>query len=500
MQPNALPPELISRFRAVSLERIERIEAAWATAIQEPDKRHVSQEILRDLHTLKGDAKAVGFAEVNRLTHRLEDLVVAAQEHGFHVPDDLDLVVTMGLRFAAVLMRKKAGGALGGIDLDGFIRQVDEVLAEMQRMPRPRARTIDEDVPLPLDPGVTDQLAVETLHKLAAVATSMWLEWRAGGRRSSRLRRAFDELSAQVTRLRAVPLGARLRRHVHGLPELARELGKHVALELELGDVQVAPAVADAIDTAVMHALRNAVDHGVERPELRRLAGKPAMARLSVICQPLGDELLVHIEDDGQGVDRERVRCRGLELGLLDGAAECSDEQLLSLLFMPGFSTRRVVSEVSGRGMGLDAVRTGLSRLGGRISLASTPGHGTTVTIVVPRQWNALDVRRLDGTGGVVLALPACWDVVEQDRAAPTRVLDPLERLGLGTGGPGTLLVVRSGALELGLRLAAQAGMLVRAARVCPTADDHPCEVLRAEGEELLLVRPDGLELGGEVT
>src|SRR5262249_3608862 len=159
--------------------------------------------------------------------------------------EDFDLVVTMGLRFAAVLLRKKAGGSLAGIDLDGFIRQVDEMLAEVRRTPRVRPHTVEDAAALleaaVCDPAAddppTDHLAPATRQRLAVAATSLWLEWRAGGRRSRRMRRAFEELSAMVTRLRAVPLAPRLRRHAHGLPELARELGKHVVVRLELGDV-----------------------------------------------------------------------------------------------------------------------------------------------------------------------------------------------------------------------------------------------------------------------
>jgi two-component system chemotaxis sensor kinase CheA len=516
MQSNALSQELISRFRAVSLERLERVELAWSRAMQEPGKLRVSTDILRDLHTLKGDARAVGFADVNMLAHRLEDLISVAFERGPELPQDYDLVVTMGLRFAGVLVRKRAGGAMRGIDLDGFIRQVDDVLDEARQRPCARGRAQNDADARGRES--TDHVAPETVHRLAAVATSVWLEWCAGGGSSARLRTAWDELRAQAARLRAVPLAGRLGRHAQAIGELAIELGKRVELRLELGEAQVAPQVAEAVDVAVMHALRNAVDHGVESPERRRVAGKPAEATICVVCTSEavgdGDELCVTIADDGAGVDFERVRARAVELGWLDPvrAEAYEPDDLMALLFAPGFSTRHEVTSLSGRGMGLDTVRAGLERLGGKITLASERGRGTKVALRVRHESATMDVRRVSvggARGAPGWAIPAMWAVAAEPEVPGTArwaSLDPRVLLGLaGPLAPGEARAVRvvSGVHELRLRVARAAlalGQVERAERVCPTAESEPCEVLKLDGEELLLLRPDVLaDLSGVV-
>ena len=131
--------------------------------------------------------------------------------------------------------------------------------------------------------------------------------------------------------------------------------------------------------------MRNAVDHGIEPPEQRRRAGKPAQATLTLRAAQEGDRVRIELEDDGGGVDVAAVRARARELGLLSAADEApSDEEVLELVFRPGFSTRREASELSGRGIGLDAVRGALARLRGEVTLQSWPGQGSRFTLRLP--------------------------------------------------------------------------------------------------------------------
>src|SRR5690242_8626544 len=175
MQPDALPEGIITRFRTLSLERIGRVESVWQTLIQGAEDHEAVRAMSRDLHTLKGDAKIVGFEEVHVLAQKLEELLAAAGQVQYRVSEDFDLVVTMAAQFVGMLLRKKTRDA-AGIDLVGFVRQVDEVLREAQLMRRshPTAPRIAVVKPNELS---TDRLCEDRRHRLAIVATDAFLEY-----------------------------------------------------------------------------------------------------------------------------------------------------------------------------------------------------------------------------------------------------------------------------------------------------------------------------------
>lgn len=204
--------------------------------------------------------------------------------------------------------------------------------------------------------------------------------------RQAALDRAVVALHGAVATLRLAPLGHVLERLPLQARELAAALGKDVQLEVSGGDLAVDKAIVDGLFEPLLHIVRNAVDHGVEPPAERQAAGKPATARLRLEAMAEGDEAVIALHDDGRGVDVERVRRTAVARGLLDAqsADALSAAAALDLVFAPGFSTAAALSQVSGRGVGLDAVRAGVTRLGGRVALETEPGRGTTVRIAVP--------------------------------------------------------------------------------------------------------------------
>jgi two-component system chemotaxis sensor kinase CheA len=168
--------------------------------------------------------------------------------------------------------------------------------------------------------------------------------------------------------------------------EMAMALGKDVDLRVAGSGIDVDKSIADALVDPLTHLIRNALDHGIERPDVRRLAGKPSRAAIELTISREGDQLLVALRDDGRGIDAATIRRVALDRGLLDEAALAAldDEAAVNLVFQPGFSTAERVTDISGRGVGMDAVRATISGLGGRVSLSSSPGHGTTVHLTLP--------------------------------------------------------------------------------------------------------------------
>lgn len=238
---------------------------------------------------------------------------------------------------------------------------------------------------------ITDQLVVakSAFGDLAAQADRL-----EGGQglgsalraRQAELDRLVASLHATVGRARLTPLTPLFGRFPRLVREIATGLGKAVSLEVEGGEVEVDKAVVDGLFEPLLHVLRNAVDHGVEVEAIRRAAGKSAQAIIKLSARAVGDQVVVEVADDGGGIDPARIRARALARGLIDEAAarELAEPDLIDLIFQPGFSTADMVSSVSGRGVGMDAVRSATAKLGGRVEVASQFGRGSTIRLVLP--------------------------------------------------------------------------------------------------------------------
>jgi len=162
------------------------------------------------------------------------------------------------------------------------------------------------------------------------------------------------------------------------------ELNKQVALTIEGAGTELDKTVIDQLNDPLVHLIRNSMDHGIETPEERVAAGKPAAARIHLSAEHAGAHVLIRVADDGRGLNIEAVRARAIEQGLIGPNAQLSDSDIVALILEPGFSTAREITDVSGRGVGMDVVRRSVEALRGRIEVASKPGAGVTVTLRLP--------------------------------------------------------------------------------------------------------------------
>lgn len=198
--------------------------------------------------------------------------------------------------------------------------------------------------------------------------------------------RRVAELQRRVLDLRTTPL----LRVMETLPRSARTIaqreGKQVSVELEGAELELDRSILDRLNEPLLHIVRNAVGHGIETPAVRRAHGKPEVGRVLIEARRQRDSILISVSDDGAGIDLDSLRQRAIEAGLLhpDLAEDMPREEVASLIFHPGLSTAAQVSEVSGRGVGMDAVKVTVESLGGSVHLETAPGSGTTLTLVVP--------------------------------------------------------------------------------------------------------------------
>jgi two-component system chemotaxis sensor kinase CheA len=204
---------------------------------------------------------------------------------------------------------------------------------------------------------------------------------------AQRLNHITTDLQEGVMRTRMQPIGNVWNRFPRVVRDLARSVGKQVQIEMDGADTELDKTIVEAIKDPLTHLVRNSVDHGIERPEVRSAAGKHPEGRLSLRAFHEGGQVIIEVADDGAGIDVDRVAAKAIERGGLlspDRAAEMSRRDLTNLIFLPGLSTAAEVTNVSGRGVGMDVVKTNIERIGGVLDVASEPGVGTTFRIKIP--------------------------------------------------------------------------------------------------------------------
>ena len=269
--------------------------------------------------------------------------------------------------------------------------------------------------------GVREPQPVQVLAVLSTMLRRVAVELEGGQRR---LVRAGEEQLEKMLALQLQPLRGAMHVLARHARELARSLYREVEVELEGEDTRLDRRIARELEDALLHLVRNAVDHGIEAPDVREAHGKPRAGRLQIEAVPQGPKVRLSIRDDGGGIDVAGVVQRAVALGLADaaGASGLSRDQALRFLFAPGFSTRGQISEISGRGVGLDVVAGVVNRVGGEIFLDTEPGRGTTITIEVPvaRRGEAVMLIRV---GQLRLALPSSV-MRRATRIGPDRIVE----------------------------------------------------------------------------
>jgi len=340
----------------------------------------VLREVMRLFHTLKGSSGFMGFDTITELCHLAEEKVSAMKEapKGF-----------------AQFLRLLAGA------LEEVIAEIESTGAELPTSRDKLRPFVDalsagdysgylETTGFEESPGI--RITPEKLDRILALLGEAEAIKNRISRETSRLprdlSRAFhdlelvtDALRDEVMDLRMVDMGRYLRKLGVLVQEIAAQLGKRVEVETRGSDIQVDKAVADGIMDAMVHLIRNALDHGIEPPDERERLGKPPVGRIAIEITQEGNRVRIVVSDDGAGVDTERLRKKAEEIY---GKMDLDDKALLSLLFIHGFSTKEEAGKLSGRGVGLDVVKESTERVGGSVLMETVRGQGTRVTLDLP--------------------------------------------------------------------------------------------------------------------
>lgn len=431
---------LLRSFCDESDELLADLERLALDLDADPSRRSLVEEMFRCAHTLKGSASCVGFERVTAVAHDLESLFESVTTNRRSADRRL-----CGLTLEAVdVLRKGCSAADEARDAplagaDELSERIHAWLSEGQST-LPLAASWNDDVARSAS-ARTLRVEVEKLDRLLNLAGEVAI---AQGRLGITIDPAspahaalltfqglFQSLQDNVMRLRVVPLGPSFERFRRAVFELSQRVGKRVELAVEGGDVEVDVTLAEAIREPLMHMIRNSIDHGIEAQEQRIAAGKLWPAFIRVSARYDGNYVVVEVADDGGGLDEARLLEKARSLGLAIAADD--QESLHELLYRPGVSTASEVTDISGRGIGMDVVRRAIESLRGTITLRSEPGRGLTVSIRLP-----LSLALIQGFGVQVGqetyivpvdSIRECLDL-EKDRAISSAVGGVIELRG----------------------------------------------------------------------
>lgn len=315
--------------------------------------------------------------------------------------------------------------------------------------PRPAASPANRDeagpaaeAPISSPSEVTVRLNVSLLDSLMTLAGELVLgrnqmnealatrDERAISASANRISAATSELQEAVTLTRMQPVGSLFAKFPRLVRDLSRTLGKDVRLNLEGGEVELDKTILEGLSDPLTHMVRNSVDHGIEPPDVRLAAGKSASGTVTLRASHQAGQVVIEIRDDGKGLRADKIAASSVAKGLISQAQvdAMSDREKILLIFLPGMSTAETVSDVSGRGVGMDVVRTNLDKLGGKVEIDSTPGHGATFRIKLPLTL-AIIPSLLVSQAGARFAIPQV-SVGELIRIPATKIPERLDRVG----------------------------------------------------------------------
>ena len=385
-------------FMAEALEYYDSMSRHLSELERNTDAGPALNELFRLMHNLKANARAMGFMDLGEVAHHLETLFGLIRDKQREFGGPLAKVVFTGVDVMGAMIR--------AVGADQPLPDATALLENLDRLVRGEAPIIDaeEEAESEEEAGKKMELSdlvyiqVKKLDNLLNLVGElvidrdrvMTLAQELGNpallATAQHLFRISDDLQYSVMDARLVGVGVLLNKFPRVVRDVATAENKEVELVLSGQDVQIDRNILQIITDALLHLVRNAVSHGLETPEQRQQAGKPAVGHLTLSALTEREDVLIQVRDDGRGINTEAVRKKAVERGLVSAAEapRLDEQQVWALLFEPGFSMAEKITDISGRGVGLDVVKLALDSLGGQLRVESEMGVGTTFTLVLP--------------------------------------------------------------------------------------------------------------------
>jgi two-component system, chemotaxis family, sensor kinase CheA len=416
--------EIVAEFLVESHENLDQLDRDLLALERNPQSPELLAGVFRTIHTIKGTSGSLAFGQLERLTHVAENLLSRLRDGSIdltHARAAALLQTVDAVR--ALLAQIEATGGEGDADHSELLATLSALLEDDADIPeavdgalesQAQARAVAHRSVLDGSVRVDAEL-LDSLLRLVGnlvVARDDLVACLPPDPDPSLARSARDicliteELRTQVLKTRMQPVDAVWSKMPRVVRQLARTCGRQVRLEMEGHEAEVDRSVLDAVKDPLMHLVRNAVDHGIEPPDDRVKAGKPTEGVLLLRAYCDARHLHLEVSEDGAGIDPERIAAVALERGLVSRAqlARMTGREILDLIFLPGFSTAPAVTNVSGRGVGMDVVKTRIEAIGGSVDVASTVGEGSTIRLTAPRTLAMIPAPRGCRCAGAVTA------------------------------------------------------------------------------------------------
>ncbi len=399
---------IIDTFVAEVDETVSMAEQALLRLEAMPDDVDAIDTVFRVAHSIKGNAASLDFEGLADLAHVTEDLLEGAREGVQSISRELVSLLLEAMDSMRAEVLRAASGKETPPSLNQLIAKL-EAASEAKPVAGTNGSPATSEVAEAPGQQTQEQrsirVSLERLDRLLTLTSEISI---ARGHLAGRLVEAgsprmlveqlhesdglYNELQEVMTQLRMVPIAPLFRRQQRTVRDLAFELGKEARLVVEGEDSELDAAVIDRLRDPLNHMVRNAIDHGIELPELRKKAGKHPRGLLTLRARHQAGSILIEVEDDGAGIDTGVIEQKA-------GVSKTSQRELEDIVFAPGFSTAAQVTEISGRGVGLDVVKTQIRQLRGNVHMRSEPGLGTCFTIQVPLTLALIEAFRVQVAG-----------------------------------------------------------------------------------------------------
>jgi two-component system chemotaxis sensor kinase CheA len=415
--------EIVESFIIETKELLEKLDNDLIELEKRPEDTELLNAIFRYVHTIKGTSSFIGFEQMSELTHKFEDILNKLRKGELKVRPDIMDVMLEAFDLMKILLSKLEAKDLSPIEIENVVAKFEkisrgeiigdeessEIKVEQDLSENNEKLTEEQSTSQKAQTKVIDKtirIDVERLDELMNLVGELVL----GRNRLSQIisnvvekfegetlaRELIDtvsqvdyltsELQNVVMRARMLPIAKVFSKFPRLVRDLSREMNKEVELFIYGEETEVDKSVIEYIHDPLVHIIRNAIDHGIEPPEERKKLGKPEKGKIILKAEHEGNYIVISVEDDGRGIDPEKIRRKAIEKKLLteQEAMSISDKDILNFIFIPGFSTASKVTNVSGRGVGLDVVKANITKLNGMIDVQSTPGHGTKFILKLP--------------------------------------------------------------------------------------------------------------------
>lgn len=426
--------EVIREFLIETHENLAKLDLDLVTLEKDPREAATLARVFRTFHTIKGTAGFLGLQKLQAVSHAAENLLSRLRDGALTLnPTMASALLTVVDAIRKMLAAVEASETDGDGDFSALLENLDRLrggdaaapppvapaaapappskpsaearVESAQREGPPSSLTFSDtrasepadtrgqavsDSSIRVDVGLLDKLM--TLVGELVLARNQVMQFSASQEDGvfvgtvKRLDLLTSELQAGVMKTRMQPISTIWSRFPRVVRDLAVACGKQARLEMDGQETELDKTIIEAIRDPLTHLVRNAIDHGLEPPEVRLARGKAAEGRLALYAFHEGGKVIIEIADDGAGIDPQRVRAKAIQNKLVtpDQADRLNERELLNLIFLPGFSTAEKVSQFSGRGVGMDVVRTNVEKIGGTVNIDSRPGQGTTIRIKIP--------------------------------------------------------------------------------------------------------------------